>query len=990
MSSLIEETQTNKLLKDLNPQQQEAVTHKKGPLLVLAGAGSGKTRVLTYRAVYMIMEKLANPEEILLLTFTNKAADEMKKRISSLVSETPGFAGTFHSFCARILRIDGPAIGIDRNFLIYDSRDTKDAIKSIIDELDIDDSTNPGYAAAVISDAKSQMISPLEYGEIAKGDKQEAIFKIYVNYQRYLKEANALDFDDLLLKAVELFDSSKDILNKWQYRLPYVFVDEWQDTNKIQYKLTRQIVGENRNITAVGDASQCVTPDTLIQTSKGVVRIDKIKQGCDVLAASGRGQKGYFKVNRVFKRKYKGNLIKIITKKDKVIRTTPNHILFAKLTPTDDLYHVYLMYRKDKGYRIGLAKGKRAGNKRRGRLSTVGISTRGNQEAADKMWILKTCNDKAEANYWEYFYAFKYGIPTLVFDTAGRKMVFNQDMINSLFSEINTVKRVEKLMKELDIDPRYPHHRPKGISGRKSDDRQIIHLKFFDDKRISQKNPWSMHRIALNTTDKKLKQIVKQSGFHTRPGRRDTWSTEICRLSYKEIVTIAKKLSKEAGEIDISYEAFILEGASKFYYHPASHLHPHMIIPILENGNLNEDEIKSVASEYYEGYVYDLEINNVHNYIANNIVVHNSIYGWRGADYRNINYLMRDYNDIKVINLERNYRSTQNILDAANSIIKKNASHPVLSLWTDKDKGEKIKLYRAQNEHDEASFIVNTIDEMITKGFEFHDFAVLYRTNAQSRVIEEAMLHQGIPYTLVGGVKFYQRKEIKDVLGYLRLLINPKDKVSERRVISLGKQRFNKFTEHREKIKDIHKHTTLQLLDGVIKITNYLDKYKRDTEENMTRKENIKELRSVATEFPDLETFLENVALVEAEQDDSGKLVLERDFLGKVTLMTLHAAKGLEFPIVFIIGMEEGLFPHSRSLYDIGELEEERRLAYVGITRSKEHLFITYAGRRLYFGQRTSNPPSRFIIDIPEELLENADRSMLGGFPDNKDSSINF
>jgi DNA helicase-2/ATP-dependent DNA helicase PcrA len=256
--------------------------------------------------------------------------------------------------------------------------------------------------------------------------------------------------------------------------------------------------------------------------------------------------------------------------------------------------------------------------------------------------------------------------------------------------------------------------------------------------------------------------------------------------------------------------------------------------------------------------------------------------------------------------------------------------------------------------------------------------------------MEEALLHAGIPYTLVGGVKFYDRQEIKDVLAYLRLLINPKDKVSENRVLGLGKKRWDKFVAYKDMIKNIDEPSTLELMDNVIKATYYLDKYKRETDENLMRLENIKELRSVATEFPKLADFLENVALVEAEQDDTGKMVAEKDNLGKVTLMTLHAAKGLEFPVVFIIGMEEGLFPHSRSLFDISQLEEERRLAYVGITRSKQHLYLTYAGRRLYFGQRASNPPSRFIIDIPEELLESADNSYLAGINDINDSSINF
>jgi DNA helicase II / ATP-dependent DNA helicase PcrA len=349
-----------------------------------------------------------------------------------------------------------------------------------------------------------------------------------------------------------------------------------------------------------------------------------------------------------------------------------------------------------------------------------------------------------------------------------------------------------------------------------------------------------------------------------------------------------------------------------------------------------------------------------------------SIYSWRGADYKNINYLIKDYPDIKVINLEQNYRSTQNILDAANSVISKNTTHPILKLWTEKEKGERIKLYTARNGLDEADFIVGEVNKLKRKNLKYADIAVLYRTNAQSRVIEEALLHAGIPYMLVGGTKFYDRKEVKDVLSYLRLLVNPKDSVSRKRIEKLGVRKLEKFREFQENMDGVEGKTTLDILDLVLEKTGYLDLFAKESEENLARLENIKELRSVATEFRDINEFLENVALVEAEQTDSKKVRIKgKNDKDAITLMTLHAAKGLEFPVVFIVGMEEGLFPHSRSLWEQNQLEEERRLAYVGITRAKETLYLSYASRRIYFGEQVSNPPSRFIIDIPENLLEN-------------------
>jgi len=945
------------ILSDLNSNQKKAVTYTDGPLLVLAGAGSGKTKVLTHRVAYFIKQGLAKSENCLLLTFTNKASNEMKERISLLTDNKPPFAGTFHSFCAKVLRIDGKHIGIPPGFVIYDEQDQKDLVKQILESMNLStDQYNPAAILNDISDAKNQMLNPEQYSEFARGEWQEIVFKVYLAYEKALKENQALDFDDLLIKAVVLFKEVPEILKKWQERLTHIFVDEWQDTNKIQYILTKLLVGKRKNLTAVGDASQCLPPGTLISTPKGPKKIECIKNNSLVLSATGRGSSNAFLVRKIHKRKHSGEIVTLKTKSGRTLKLTPNHILFARLTPKENLYHVYLMYKSGKGFRIGLAKGLRAGNAKNGHRPLVGVASRGNQESADKMWILRTCKDRAEANYWECFFAFKYGVPTLVFDTCGRSMVLTQESINKLFSEIDTEERALKLMRDQKIDPRFPHHRPKGTSGHKDIDRQVVHLKFFEDPRIYKTHPWGMHRIALNTTDRLLEKRVKKEGFYTREGRKNTWRTEIARVSYEEAEEVAQKLSKGAGNIEISYEAFLLKDSQKLFFHPASHIQPGMVIGLYKNGYIIEEEISEVKTNTYKGVVYDLDIDCVHNYIANGIVVHNSIYSWRGADFRNINYLMKDYPEIKIINLEQNYRSTQNILNAANSVISKNTTHPILKLWTQKGLGPKIKMYAAKNGFDEAEYVVEEIKHLTSK---YREVAVLYRTNAQSRVLEEAFLHAGVPYTLVGGVRFYDRKEIKDVIAYLRVLINPKDSVSRKRIEKLGVRRLEKFKE----IKFDKNLTTLDLLDLVLQKTGYLDIFQKESEENLQRLENIKELRSVATEFPNINEFLENVALIE-----SGPVRASKD---AVTLMTLHAAKGLEFPIVFIVGMEEGLFPHSRSLMDSGQLEEERRLAYVGITRAKENLYLSYASRRLYFGEKISNPPSRFIMDIPENLLEN-------------------
>ncbi len=590
------------ILKDLDPAQKEAVLATEGPVLIMAGAGSGKTRVLTYKVAYLI-SKGVKPANILAVTFTNKAANEMKERVLRLVggqSVDSPYVGTFHAFCAKLLRVDGKHIGIPSGYLIYDNDDSLSLTRKIMKDLDIPPkSFKPSSILNAISGAKGELMLPADYRQFARGYFSETVAKVYDIYQKTLLEINACDFDDLLMQTVKLFETNPQVLEKWAGRFEFVLVDEYQDVNTAQYQLTKLLASIHGNLTVVGDASQ-------------------------------------------------------------------------------------------------------------------------------------------------------------------------------------------------------------------------------------------------------------------------------------------------------------------------------------------------------------------------------AIYSFRGADFRNILNFKMDFPEAKVFNLEQNYRSTGNILTAANKIISQNASHPVLKLWTKNDTGEKISIYGAMNEVDEANFIV---DRIMGSRLPLAAFAVLYRTNAQSRTVEEAFLHSNIPYKLYGGVSFYARKEVKDVMAYLRLIANPKDTVSKNRTLKLGKRRFEKFDELREKLKLKEKlPKPIELIDMVLEVTEYLKVIDDGTEEGLSRVENVKELKSVAADFENLSQFLESVTLMEGKvaPEKSYELPIEKDF---VTLMTIHAAKGLEFDNVFIVGMEEGLFPHSRSMLDPGQIEEERRLAYVGLTRARKKLYLTYASHRLYFGTTSANLVSRFIVDIPEELV---------------------
>ncbi|MGT2762087.1 DNA helicase PcrA [Streptococcus intermedius] len=642
----------NPLLTGMNDRQAEAVQTTDGPLLIMAGAGSGKTRVLTHRIAYLIDEKLVNPWNILAITFTNKAAREMKERAFSLNPATEDcLIATFHSMCVRILRREADHIGYNRNFTIVDPGEQRTLMKRILKNLNLDPKKwNERAILGTISNAKNDLIDEVAYENMAGDMYTEIVAKCYTAYQKELRQSEAMDFDDLIMLTLRLFDQNPDVLTYYQQRYQYIHVDEYQDTNHAQYQLVKLLASRFKNICVVGDADQ-------------------------------------------------------------------------------------------------------------------------------------------------------------------------------------------------------------------------------------------------------------------------------------------------------------------------------------------------------------------------------SIYGWRGADMQNILDFEKDYPEAKVVLLEENYRSTKTILQAANEVIRNNRNRRPKNLWTQNEDGEEIVYYRANDEQDEALFVARTIDQLTREGYSHRDFAVLYRTNAQSRTVEEALLKANIPYTMVGGTKFYSRKEIRDVISYLNLIANPSDNISYERVVNKPKRGVGPGTV--EKIRNfaasqnvslleassqimlslvkgkaaqsvfdfanlilnlreqLDELTVTELVEIVLEKTGYTEQLvAQGTLESQARIENIEEFLSVTKNFDEhsendteetgldkLSRFLNDLALV-ADTDDAGT-----QESSEVTLMTLHAAKGLEFPVVFIIGMEENVFPLSRATEEEDELEEERRLAYVGITRAEKVLFLTNANSRLLYGKTNYNRPTRFLNEISSDLL---------------------
>ncbi|MGC9332700.1 MAG: 3'-5' exonuclease, partial [Anaerolineae bacterium] len=676
-----------------------------------------------------------------------------------------------------------------------------------------------------------------------------------------------------------------------------------------------------------------------------------------------------------------------------------------------DLFYVYLMVKQDMGYRIGLVQSARQDGIYDAPIT--GLAVRGNQEKADKVWILKVCEDKAEAIFWEQYFAFEYGIPTTVFFTAGRNMAVDQAFIDELYGRIDTAARAERLMADLSISPSHPHHRPKGIAGDRQPTRIAIQVRMFGDSRRTETSPWHAHRGYVNTSDIDLKRTMIERGYTPRPGRRGTWKVGWSNLEYGSVLRMAEEVAQDGGGLEIATAAFVTNTKSpggitrKFDLHPMSHLHPGMIVPVDVDGRIVDDELVQVDWEEYTGIVYDLNVDKVHNYIANGIVVHNSIYRWRGADYRNIRRLRNDHPDIEVYLLERNYRSTQTILDAAQAVIRHNRDRVDKNLFTDRGQGVEIVVHEAYDQDEEAQFVVDTIARSVAQeGRSPGEFAVMYRTNAQSRALEDAFVRAGLPYKLVGATRFYARREVKDVLAFLRLIHNPDDDVSMARVINVPPRGIgtktitaledaareqelsvyrvlqqirephaegpNLWTRARQSclaflemlegwIAAGHELTVAELINRVLEDTRYADYLRDGSDEGEERWGNVLELRNVAADYDNhsLAEFLIDVALVSDVDNLSADVEAP-------TLLTLHSAKGLEFPVVFITGLEEGLLPHSRSLDEPEELAEERRLAYVGLTRARDRLFLTYAFRRSRYGSSEATVPSRFLDDIPD------------------------
>jgi len=1005
------DTHVADLVSGLNPAQREAVTAPPEHRLVLAGAGSGKTRVLTHRIAWLIAVEGVSPHSILAVTFTNKAAAEMRSRIEALVTVPVRtmWVGTFHGIAHRMLRLHWKDADLPQNFQILDADDQQRLVKRVIRALDLsEEQWVPKQITGWINAQKEEGRRP--HGMEDQGDfAQRQLVRIYSAYEAQCKQNGLVDFAELLLRAHELCRDVPSIQQHYRNRFRHILVDEFQDTNTLQYAWLQVLAGRTGTMFAVGDDDQCLAAGTPVTMADGSQRpIERVAPGDQVLSAHGSGTLKPSTVRRTKQLGARSDLVEIITRDGHRLLSTPEHTHFAgyRLGEAPALYFSYLMYKRGIGWRIGTSQTYTRGQRR----PMLGFKQRCLQEHADALWVIGTHATESEARRDEMLTSLRYGLPTLPFVArkggSTRGLVHDAALIAQVFASLDTESAAHHLLADRDLNADEPHHRPQS---RDSNRRNIV-VTLCGDRR----GATPMHRISIIGNDVLGRAILGTLGLSVRPAKAgsESWRFETSRRDFGELYAIAERAAKAlSGQVLLQANLGCgNEGGRSLPFIRAGSIRPGMAM-VTADGRF--DVVTDVRRVSGPTAVHDLDIDGTHNFVAGGLVTHNSIYSWRGAKVENMAKLGRDFPGSEVVRLEQNYRSTGTILKAANGLIEKNAGRLGKVLWTDSGDGDPIQLYAAFNEYDEAEFVVGRIKAHHESPSEstaaLKDCAILYRSNAQSRVLEEALIRNRMPYRIYGGLRFFERQEVKDALAYLRLVAIRDDDSSFERAVNTPPRGIGATTldKLRTLARDAgvslwkaavgagpalgrsagHLKAFIDLIDGLARDTEgkplaelmklaiersgLREHYKKDKgEQAEARLDNLDELVNAARGFerpPEddgldpLNAFLAHASL-EAGERQAG--------VGEdcVQLMTLHSAKGLEFPVVFLVGMENGLFPSQRAV-DGGSLEEERRLAYVGLTRARQQLYLSYAEIRRIHGQEQIGMPSMFLKDIPAETL---------------------
>ncbi len=960
-------------LSSLNEEQKEAVLAVKGPVLVFAGAGSGKTRVITYKIAYLL-DNGVKPSEILGLTFTNKAAAEMRERIlnMNLKGAKDVWLLTFHSFCARILRDKGHLIGIDKNYTIIDEKDKLDLIEETLKDLNLSKELFSKYMIAnLIENYKSQLVYEEEFPKLFD-EKKDEVAEVILEYAKRKKKSNLLDFNDLLLYGLKLLKATDYYANKFSY----ILVDEYQDVNKIQYLIFKELSKNSKNITVVGDDDQCVLEGQKVLTTSGFVPIEEINENTFLHVAKGWGKFAISRPTVVKKDHYEGKIVEITLQDGTNLRLTPNHRVWVKYSRHTDVYHVVLKYSKRYGYRLAVEEGLWA--YKGGKYDNFV------KESCDKLWIIDTCFNKGEAVYRMHYYSLKYQIPILAFRSEIEDIA--DEWIYKFYNDFNSEIGAEKLFEDKMMFEEYPH-----LIGVAKSDVSTIAVVMFGS-------------IEQNQEIQHFLEVLGQTS--------DSLYVKAKKKDYEEIIQIAKGIKATTGAEIFSVAQL---GANDIYIEvPASHVKKYMQMPLIKSGKVMAVEVDKVELKNWKGYIYDLQVDDYHNFIVENVIVHNSIYSWRGADFTRILDFQKDFPDAKIIKLVKNYRSTSSIINAAANLIENNMQRADKRMQAVIEDNEPVEVCMFGRDLQEAEFVVDLATYCLQQGL---TMAVLYRTSYQSAIFEKYLRKASIPIKVVGEYSFFARKEIKILIDYLRASINPndlflmlkilnvpkrgigaksieklrKEYVKEEMKQSNGISLFTGKVDLTELLKKVFKskvndiilfvekaregYNPIEMLDLIIDKLDYytfLRTISKDEEEYNRRVENVKELLGLAysavKENRDLRDFTNELALLSSADATSD---------ANVNLMTIHASKGLEFDVVVIVGAEEDLLPHRKSIEE-GNLEEERRLFYVAMTRAKKKLYITSCFTRLKNGGMVICEPSRFL-----EEISNTDSVIFKNFVEN-------
>tara|TARA_R100001244_G_scaffold25113_4_gene25556 strand:+ start:14953 stop:17850 length:2898 start_codon:yes stop_codon:yes gene_type:complete len=950
----------------LNEQQIRVVNHDDGPLLVLACPGSGKTRCVTERIARLI-ENGEKSSAILGVTFTNKAAKEMGERLKQ-----HGHDGvllcTFHALGVRILRKCGKLLGYKSNFTIVDQSGQLSLLRKVVKSQGFDPKS-PQYDPKIIvkhlEDKKNQLTSDEKF-ELHLDPELVAIFR---EYGKMLKASNSMDFSDLIYNVVKLFQNNPKICEAYARKYRYILVDEMQDTNKAQLEMVKYLASVHNNIMCVGDVAQCFPAGTKIKTPTGTKCIEDFKKGDKISTLIKPGIIGPSEVTKVITKVSK-SIAKIYFDDGSIIECTPNHLIPMDVKLNDD-YTIYLMYKRELGFRIGMCKTSRQG----------WLSGRASQEGADAIWVIDSTSTKSEAFIKEQFYSIKYGLPTIVYHNSGRKMVITEKQIKWLFDNINTVHGGKRLLDDKHLDFSIPHHMPRMNQARK--ERIILNISLCADR--------GMHRYSMCTNNK---EILEEFGT-PRKSKHKNWRIENSTKSAEFIDSFVSKASETFGDRLSIWLSIKADDDKPLRCQPVANLLPGSIVYCEANNKIDRKKVNKIEFVQRSQIVYDLNVFRTHNYFADGVLVHNSIYGWRGACIENIMGFENHFEGAQVTELGISYRCTPEILQAAQSLIAKNRDSKQIKLKAFRESGNKVDFQSHAVPENEAEEVANLINVHKYDGTPFKEMAVLCRTNALTRVFEETFRRRRIPYVLIGAFGFYDRKEVKTAISFMKFLANSEDALSFEEIINtpsrgIGPVTLVKILEHAvehnrgfldvcqdiDGVKDITRKVKSSI-SHFVEILNTYDKNRphdslkhifeesgflehlrtTDRAKDEHREDNVQELLRAFNHYatkranPSLDQYLQEVMLMSSSDKE-----VDTD---SVSLMTCHAAKGLEFDVVFIPGMEEEVFPHKRSLAD-GSIEEERRVAYVAITRAKDFLHLSMSAMRHAKG----NVPSRFLEDM--------------------------